>query len=135
MSKTILGSITKYPDVGDFDKNIFYIENIMLGDYNTISSRNYNRANNYFRNNNITGFNRKKYKISSHIPMIHDTLSYYHLHKNMNATIDIYYKKSIDTTDLMLMRQLIDKKQRYDTLLYNSNKYRKSMASAYRFEL
>ena len=27
MSKTILGSITKYPDVGDFDKNIFYIEN------------------------------------------------------------------------------------------------------------
>ena len=59
MSKTILGSITKYPDVGDFDKIIFYIENIMLGDYNTISSRNYNRANNYFRNNNITGFNRK----------------------------------------------------------------------------
>ncbi len=41
MSKTILGSITKYPDVGDFDKIIFYIENIMLGDYNTISSRNY----------------------------------------------------------------------------------------------
>ena len=58
MSKTLY-PITKYPDVGDFDKIIFNIENIMLGDYNTISSRNYNRANNYFRNNNITGFNRK----------------------------------------------------------------------------
>ena len=29
MSKTILGSITKYPDVGDFDKIIFNIENII----------------------------------------------------------------------------------------------------------
>jgi hypothetical protein len=135
MSKTILGSITKYPDVGDFDKIIFYIENIMLGDYNTISSRNYNRANNYFRNNNITGFNRKKYKISSHIPMIHDTLSYYHLHKITNATIDIYYKKSIDTTDLMLMRQIIDKKNRYNDLIYNSNNYRISVTLSSRFEL
>jgi hypothetical protein len=107
----------------------------MLGDYNTISSRNYNRTNNYFRNNNITGFNRKKYKISSHIPMIHDTLSYYHLYKNMNAIFKIGKYTSIDTTDLMLMRQLIDKKQRYDSLLYNSNKYRKPMAPSYRFEL
>ncbi len=134
MSKTLC-PITKYPDAGDFDNSIFRIEKIILGDYNTISSRNYNRTNNYFRNNNITGFNRKKYKISSHIPMIHDTLSYYHLNKNMNAIFKIGKYASIDTTDLMLMRQLIDKKQRYDTLLYNPNKYRKPMVSSYRFEL
>ena len=135
MSKTLLYPITKYPDAHDFDNSIFRIEKIILGDYNTISSRNYNRATNYFRNNNITGFNRKKYKVSSHIPMIHDTLSYYHLHKNMNATFKIGKYASIDTTDLMLMRQLIDKKQRYDSLLYNPNKYRKPMVSSYRFEL
>ena len=135
MSKTLY-PITKYPNADDFDNNsIFRIEKIILGDYNTISSRNYNRTTNYFRNNNITGFNRKKYKVSSHIPMIHDTLSYYHLQKNMNATFKIGKYASIDTTDLMLMRQLIDKKQRYDNLLYNSNKYRKLMAPAYRFEL
>jgi len=135
MSKTLLYPITKYPDAHDFDNSIFRIENIILGDYNTISSRNYNRTTNYFRNNNITGFNRKKYKVSSHIPMIHDTLSYYHLHKNMNATFKISKYASIDTTDLMLMRQLIDKKQRYDSLLYNPNKYRKPMVPAYRFQL
>ena len=136
MSKTLLYPITKYPNAGDFDNSIFRIEKIILGDYNTISSRNYNRTTNYFRNNNnITGFNRKKYKMSSHIPMIHDTLSYYHLHKNMNATFKISKYASIDTTDLMLMRQLIDKKQRCDSLLYNPNKYRKPMAPAYRFEL
>lgn len=135
MSKTLLYPITKYPETDDFDNSIFRIENIILGDYNTISSRNYNRTTNYFRNNNITGFNRKKYKVSSHIPMIHDTLSYYHLHKNMNATFKIGKYSSIDTTDLMLMRQIIDKKQRYDSLLYNPNKYRKPMASSYRFDL
>lgn len=134
MSKTLY-PITKYPDADDFDNSIFRIENIIFGDYNTISSRNYNRTTNYFRNNNITGFNRKKYKMSSHIPMIHDTLSYYHLHKNMNATFKISKYASIDTTDLMLMRQLIDKKQRYDSLLYNPNKYRKPMVPAYRFQL
>ncbi len=134
MSKTLY-PITKYPDAYDFDNSIFRIENIILGDYNTISSRNYNRTTNYFRNNNITGFNRKKYKVSSHIPMIHDTLSYYHLHKNMNATFKISKYAAIDTTDLMLMRQLIDKKQRYDSLLYNPNKYRKPMVPACRFEL
>ena len=67
--------------------------------------------------------------------MIHDTLSYYHLHKITNATIDIYYKKSIDTTDLMLMRQIIDKKHRYNDLIYNSNNYRISVTLSSRFEL
>lgn len=135
MRNTLLYPITKYPDAHDFDNSILRIEKIILGDYNTISSRNYNRTTNYLRNNNITGFNRKKYKVSSHIPMIHDTLSYYHLHKNMNATFKIGKYGSIDTTDLMLMRQLIDKKQRCNSLLYNPNKYRKPMALAYRFEL
>ena len=50
----------------------------------------------------------------------------------MNATIDIYYKKSIDTTDLMLMRQIIDKKNRYNDLIYN---YRISVTLSSRFEL
>jgi len=136
MSKTLLYPSNKYPNACDFvDNSIFSIEYIILGDYNTISSRNYNRTSNYLRNNNITGFNKKKYKMSSHIPMIHDTLSYYHLHKNMNANYRWVNNISIDTTDLMLMRQLIDKKQRYDSLLYNPNKYRKPMAPAYRFEL
>jgi|LakMenE01Jun11ns_1017448.scaffolds.fasta_scaffold9768011_1 hypothetical protein len=136
MSKTLLYPNTIYPNADDFvDNSIFRIEDIILGDYNTISSRNYNRTSNYLRNNNITGFNKKKYKMSSHIPMIHDTLSYYHLHKDMNATFKICKLASIDTTDLMLMRQLIDKKQRYDSLLYNPDKYRKPMSPAYRFEL
>jgi hypothetical protein len=135
MSKTLY-PITKYPNTCDFvDNSIFSIENIMLGDYNTISSRNYNRTSNYLRNDNITGFNKKKYKMSSNIPMIHDTLSYYHLHKDMNTIFKIGKYTSIDTTDLMLMRQIIDKKQRYDSLLYNPNKYRKPMTSSYRFEL
>ena len=135
MKKTLY-PITKYPYTDDFENSIFLIENIILGDYNTISSRNYNRTTNYFRNNhNITGFNRKKYKVSSHIPMIHDTLSYYHLQKDMNAIFKIGKYAYIDTMDLMLMRQLIDKKQRYDSLLYNPNKYRTPMAPAYRFEL
>jgi hypothetical protein len=135
MSKTLLYIDVKYPDVCDFENSIFRIENIILRDYNIISSRNYNRTSNYLRKNNITGFNGKKYKISSHIPMIHDTLSYYHLHKDMNANYRGCNSISIDTMDLMLIRQQIDKKQRYDSLLYNSRKYRKPMTSPYRFEL
>jgi hypothetical protein len=135
MNKILLYIDVKYPDVCDFENNIFRIENIILRDYNIISSRNYNRTSNYLRKNNITGFNRKKYKMSSHIPMIHDTLSYYHLHKDMNANYRGCNRISIDTMDLMLIRQQIDKKQRYDSLLYNPHKYRKPMASPYRFEL
>jgi hypothetical protein len=135
MSKTLLYIDVKYPDVCDFENSIFRVENIILRDYNIISSRNYNRTSNYLRKNNITGFNGKKYKISSHIPMIHDTLSYYHLHKDMNANYRGCNSISIDTMDLMLIRQQIDKKQRYDSLLYNPRKYRKPMTSPYRFEL
>jgi hypothetical protein len=135
MKKILLYTDVKYPDVCDFENSIFRIENIILRDYNIIYSRNYNRTGNYLRNKNITGFNRKKYKMSSHIPMIHDTLSYYHLQKDMNADYRGSNKISIDTMDLMLIRQQIDKKQRYDSLLYNPHKYRKPMASPYRFEL
>jgi hypothetical protein len=53
----------------------------------------------------------------------------------MNADYRGSNKISIDTMDLMLIRQQIDKKQRYDSLLYNPHKYRKPMASPYRFEL
>jgi hypothetical protein len=135
MNKILLYIDVKYPDVYDFENSIFRIENIILRDYNIISSRNYNRTSNYLRKNNIIGFNRKKYKICSHIPMIHDTLSYYHLHKDMNANYRGCNRISIDTMDLVLIRQQIDKKQRYDSLLYNPHKYRKPMTSPYRFEL
>jgi len=135
MKNNLLYHITEYPNTDNFDDNIFRIENITLGDYNTISSRNYNRITNYFKNNDIIAFNRKKYKMSSHIPMIHDTLSYYILHKNMNSTFNNPKNSSIDTMDLMLIRQLIDKKQRCDSLLYNPNKYGTHMMLSKRFEL
>ena len=120
MSKTIKYHGVKYPDVKDFD-NIFHIENIILGDFNIIASKNYNRANNIWKNNNITGFNRKKYKISSNIPKIHDTLSYYLMIKDLHYT----YNKNLylDTMDLMMIRQKVDKKQRYDSLIYSTEKY------------
>ncbi len=44
-------------------------------------------------------------------------------------------ENSIDTTDLMLMRQIIDKKNRYNDLIYNSNNYRISVTLSLRFEL
>lgn len=132
MSKTIKHCDIKYPDVKDFD-NIFHIENIILGDFNIIASKNYNRANNIWKNNNITGFNRKKYKISSNIPKIHDTLSYYLMIKDLNYT----YNKNLylDTMDLMIIRQKVDKKQRYDSLIYSTEKYGKYLSSPRRFEL
>lgn len=135
MKKTLLYPNTIFPNTNDFDNSIFHIENIMLGDYNTISSKNYNRITNHFINNDMTGFNRKKYKVSSHIPIIHDTLSYYHLQKTMNAIYKIDKYTSIDTCDLMLIRQIIDKKHRCNSLLYNSNKYGKPMMLSQRFEL
>jgi hypothetical protein len=132
MTKTIKYYDIKYPVVKDFD-NIFRIENIILGNYNIISSRNYNRIDNYLRNNNITGFNRKKYKISSNIPRIHDTLSYYLMIKDLNYT---YNKNTYhDMIDLMIIRQKIDKKQRYDNLIYSTYKYGKYVSFSHRFEL
>lgn len=132
MSKTVKYNNIKYPDIKDFN-NIFHIENIILGDFNIIASKNYNRANNIWKNNNITGFNRKKYKISSNIPRIHDTLSYYLMIKDLNYT---YNKKHyLDTMDLMMIRQKVDKKQRYDNLIYSTKKYGKYLSSPRRFEL
>jgi hypothetical protein len=130
MNKTIIRSDIKYPGVKDFD-NIFRIENIIFTDFNIIASKNYNRIDNIWRNNNITGFNRKKYKISSNIPRIHDTLSYYQINKDFNykTTYNTYW----DTLDLTLIRQNIDKKQRYDSLDYKYVKYGKQLSSPRRF--
>lgn len=130
MNKTIIRSDIKYPGVKDFD-NIFRIENIIFTDFNIIASKNYNRIDNIWRNNNITGFNRKKYKISSNIPRIHDTLSYYQQNKDFNykTTYNTYW----DTLDLTLIRQRIDKKQRYDSLDYKNVKYGKQLSSPRRF--
>lgn len=130
MNKTIIRSDIKYPGVKDFD-NIFRIENIIFTDFNIIASKNYNRIDNIWRNNYITGFNRKKYKISSNIPRIHDTLSYYQQNKDFNykTTYNTYW----DTLDLTLIRQKIDKKQRYDSLDYKDVKYGKQLSSPRRF--
>ena len=130
MNKSIIRSDIKYPDIKDFD-NIFRIENIIFTDFNIIASKNYNRIDNTWRNNNITGFNRKKYKISSNIPRIHDTLSYYQQNKDFNykTTYNTYW----DTLDFTLIRQKIDKKQRYDSLDYKYVKYGKQLSSPRRF--
>ena len=130
MNKSIIRSDIKYPGVKDFD-NIFRIENIIFTDFNIIASKNYNRIDNIWRNNNITGFNRKKYKISSNIPRIHDTLSYYQQNKDFNykTTYNTYW----DTLDFTLIRQKIDKKQRYDSLDYKYVKYGKQLSSPRRF--
>ena len=129
MNKSIIRSDIKYPDIKDFD-NIFRIENIIFTDFNIIASKNYNRIDNIWRNNNITGFNRKKYKISSNIPRIHDSLSYYQQNKDFNYKIVNTYR---DTLDLTLIRQKIDKKQRYDSLDYKYVKYGKQLSSPRRF--
>ena len=129
MNKSIIRSDIKYPGVKDFD-NIFRIENIIFTDFNIIASKNYNRIDNIWRNNNITGFNRKKYKISSNIPRIHDSLSYYQQNKDFNYKIVNTYW---DTLDFTLIRQKIDKKQRYDSLDYKYVKYGKQLSSPRRF--
>ena len=129
MNKSIIRSDIKYPGVKDFD-NIFRIENIIFTDFNIIASKNYNRIDNIWRNNNITGFNRKKYKISSNIPRIHDSLSYYQQNKDFNYKIVNTYW---DTLDFTLIRQKIDKKQRYDSLDYKYVKYGKHLSSPRRF--
>ena len=129
MNKSIIRSDIKYPDIKDFD-NIFRIENIIFTDFNIIASKNYNRIDNIWRNNNITGFNRKKYKISSNIPRIHDSLSYYQQNKDFNYKIVNTYW---DTLDFTLIRQKIDKKQRYDSLDYKYVKYGKHLSSPRRF--
>lgn len=90
-----------------------------INDINIIYSRNYNRINKFINKPLcIYGFDNKPYKISSQIPKLQDTMSYY----IMKKSYDFSYNKdiSIDTMDLMLIRQNIDKKQRYE-LVNNSN--------------
>ena len=63
MSKSLLYSDCKYPNVNDFNNSIFRIENILVGDYNIFISRNYNKRINNFRN--IIEISMKKQKQTS----------------------------------------------------------------------
>ncbi len=123
----------KFPTKTDFEDNI-HIDKINSSDYNILRSKNYNRCyyNLINKNLSIHGFDYKYYKISSQLPKIHDTMSYY----IMNKTYDfITYRegKSIDTMDLMLIRQNIDKKQRYDLVNNKILKYGKYTSPPRRF--
>ena len=132
MYKNIKHSDIKYSDVSDFEE-MYYIENIKYSDLNIIASKKY-KTNNIWKNITMTGFNRKKYKISSHIPNIHDSLSYYLMNKDLNNIYDI--SVNLDTTDVMLIRQIIDKKTRYDNVNYTyGNKYRNYISLSHRFNL
>jgi len=122
----------KCPEINDFEDNIV-IDEINTSDYNIICSRIYNRCfyNWIDKSTSIPGFNKYSYKISSQIPVIQDTMSYL----IMKKTYDFTYskKKAIDTMDLMLIRQNIDKKQRYYMVNNKILKYGKYTTSPRRF--
>jgi hypothetical protein len=85
-------------------------------------SRSNNRRCNLINNpTKITGFDKKPYKISSNMPKLQDTTSFYLMNKVYNFTYS--NKIPIDTLDLMLIRQNIDKKQRYDLVNNKKLKY------------
>jgi hypothetical protein len=122
----------KFPTKIDFGDNI-HIDEINISDYNILRSRIYNKI--YYNLINkrtcIPGFDKKIYKISSQLPKIHDTMSYYIMNK---VYIFTYTKeKSIDTMDLMLIRQNIDKKQRYENVDRKIVKYGKYTSPSRRF--
>ena len=102
-------------------------------DYNVIRSRIYNRSCYNWINKpiSIPGFDKKSYKISSQLPKMQDTMSY----NIMNKVYNFAYskKKAIDTMDLILIRQNIDKKQRYDLVNNKILKYGKYTSSPRRF--
>jgi hypothetical protein len=122
----------KCPKISDFEDNII-IDKLNSCDYNIIRSKIYNRS--YYNWINkpicIPGFDKKSYKISSQLPKMHDTMSY----NIMNKVYDFTYskKKAIDTMDLILIRQNIDKKQRYDLVNNKILKYGKYTSSPRRF--
>ena len=85
-------------------------------------SRSNNRRCNLINNpTKITGFDKKPYKISSNMPKLQDTTSFYLMNKVYNFTYS--NEIPIDTLDLMLIRQNIDKKQRYDLVNNKKLKY------------
>jgi hypothetical protein len=123
----------KFPTKTDFEDNI-HIDKINSSDYNILRSRIYNRSYYNWINirTRIPGFDNKYYKISSQLPNIHDTMSYYTFDKTYDF---ITYRegKSIDTMDLMLIRQNIDKKQRYENVDRKIVKYGKYTSPSRRF--
>ena len=91
-------------------------------DYNIIVSRSNNRRCNFINNpTRIRGFDNKPYKISSNMPKLQDTTSFYLMNKVYNFTY--LHEIPKDTLDLMLIRQNIDKKQRYDLVNNKKLKY------------
>ena len=122
----------KFPIKTDFEDNI-HIDKINISDYNILRSRIYNKIYYNWINKTLSihGFDYKYYKISSQLPKIHDTMSYYTMNK---VYIFTYTKeKSIDTMDLMLIRQNIDKKQRYENVDRKIVKYGKYTSPSRRF--
>jgi hypothetical protein len=122
----------KFTTKTDFEDNI-HIDEINISDYNILRSRIYNKIYYNWINKTLSihGFDYKYYKISSQLPKIHDTMSYYIMNK---VYIFTYTKeKSIDTLDLMLIRQNIDKKQRYENVDRKIVKYGKYTSPSRRF--
>jgi hypothetical protein len=122
----------KYSKISDFEDNII-IDKVNISDYNILRSRIYNKIYYNWINKTLSihGFDYKYYKISSQLPKIHDTMSYYIMNK---VYIFTYTKeKSIDTMDLMLIRQNIDKKQRYENVDRKIVKYGKYTSPSRRF--
>lgn len=123
----------------NFPRTQYFPNNIMLSnntaDYNIIVSRSNNRRYNNWANNptRIQGFDNKYYKTSSEIPKMQDTTSYF----LMNKVYNFKYSNEIpkDTLDLMLIRQNIDKKQRYDLVNNAKLKYGKYTLASRRFNL
>jgi len=122
----------KFPTKTNFEDNI-HIDEINISDYNILRSRIYNKIYYNWINKTLSihGFDYKYYKISSQLPKIQDTMSYYIMNK---VYIFTYTKeKSIDTMDLMLIRQNIDKKQRYENVDRKIVKYGKYTSPSRRF--
>ena len=117
----------------DFPNDIMIANNV--NDYNIIISRNNNRRYNNWINNptRIQGFDNKYYKTSSGFPKMQDTTSYF----LMNKVFNFKYSNEIhkDTLDLMLIRQNIDKKQRYDLVNNKILKFGKYTLPSHRFNI
>ena len=118
--------VQDFPRIQDFPNN--------ATDYNIIVSRSNNRRCNFINNpTRIRGFDNKPYKISSNMPKLQDTTSFYLMNKVYNFTYSNKIPK--DTLDLMLIRQNIDKKQRYDLVNNKKLKYGRYTLTPRRFNL
>ena len=121
-------SKNSFPVGEDFNCNIT-INKIQGPDYNIIRSKsNYSWIK---KPTKIHGYDNKYYKISSQLPKLQDTTSF----SLMNKVFDFRYSNDIpkDTMDMMLIRQNIDKKQRYDLLNNKKLRYGKYTLPSRRF--